>query len=158
MLIKNWYFASYGSLVYQRTFTIPGFWIIRLNNEFIFRDFLVQHALKDLSWRLSRTLSQQRIYLFPTAVFLLLSKQMWLLTNLKWVFDIIAPKRKWLSFQNSLSVIWRFTPSIPRKYINRSNASISTLSAFLTDVYLLDLLKLSFPCKRAIVLFILVFA
>ena len=56
MLIRNWYFASYGSLVYQWTFTIPGFWVIRLKTEFIFPDFLVQHALKDLSWRLSRSL------------------------------------------------------------------------------------------------------
>ena len=39
MLIKNWYFASYGSLVYQWTFTIPGLGIIRLNNEFIFPDY-----------------------------------------------------------------------------------------------------------------------
>ena len=56
MLIKNWYFTSYGSLVYHGTFTIPDFWIIRLKTEFIFPDFLVQHALKDLSWRLSRSL------------------------------------------------------------------------------------------------------
>ena len=49
-------------------------------------------------------------------------------------FDIIAPKTKWLPSENSLSVIWR-----------------------LTHVYLLNLLKLSLHCKRAIVSFILVF-
>ena len=86
-----------------------------------------------------------------------LSKQMSPLRNLRRFFDIIAPKTKWLSFENSLSVIWRFTPSIPLKYINPNNASISTLSGFSTHVYLLDSLKLSLCCKRAIVSFILVF-
>ena len=56
-----------------------------------------------------------------------LSKQMWSLRNLKRFFDIIAPKTKWLSSENSLSVIWRVTPSIPLNYINPNNASISTL-------------------------------
>ena len=55
---------------------------------------------------------------------------MWSLWNLNRFFDIIAPKLKWLSFENSLSVIWRFTPSIPLKYINPNNASISTLPVF----------------------------
>ena len=73
------------------------------------------------------------------------------------VFAIIAPKTKWLSFENSLSVIRRFTTSIPLKCINPSNASMSTLSRFLTHVYLLDSLKLSLRCRRAIVSFILVF-
>ena len=82
---------------------------------------------------------------------------MWLLRNLKQFFDIIAPKTKWLSFENSLSVIWRFTPSIPLKYINPNNASIWTLSAFFTHVYLPDSLKLTLRCKHAIVSFILVF-
>ena len=86
-----------------------------------------------------------------------LSKQMWLLRNLKRFFDIIASKTKWLSFGYSLSVIWRFTPSIPLKYVNLNNASISTLFVILTHVYWLDSLKLSLRCKRTIVSFILVF-
>ena len=59
-----------------------------------------------------------------------LLKQIMPLRNLKELFDIIAPKTKWLSFENILSVIRRFTPSIPLKYINPNNASISTLSVF----------------------------
>ena len=86
-----------------------------------------------------------------------LSKQIWPLRNLKRFFDIITPKTKWLSFDDSLSFIWRFTPSIPLKYINPNNASISALSAFLTHVNLLDLFKLLLRYKRAIVSFILVF-
>ena len=82
---------------------------------------------------------------------------MWHLGNLKRFFEIIVPKTKWLSFENSLSVIWRFTSSIPLKYINQNNASISTMSVFLIHVYLLDSLKLSLRCTRAIVSFILVF-
>ena len=82
---------------------------------------------------------------------------MWHLGNLKRFFEIIVPKTKWLSFENSLSVIWRFTSSIPLKYINQNNASISTMSVFLIHVYLLDSLKLSLRCTRAIVSFVLVF-
>ena len=36
----------------------------------------------------------------------------------RFFLGIIAPKTKWLLFENSLSVIWRFIPSIPLKYIN----------------------------------------
>ena len=82
---------------------------------------------------------------------------MWPLRNLIRLFDIIAPKTKWLSFKDSLSVIWRFTKSIPLKYINPNNASISTPSVFLTHVCLLHSLKLLLRCKRAIVSLILVF-
>ena len=86
-----------------------------------------------------------------------LSKQMWPLRNLKWFFDVITAKVKWLSFENILSVIWRFTPGISLKHINPNNASISALSVFLTHVYLPYSLNLSLRCKRAIDLFILVF-
>ena len=115
---------------------------------------MVQHASKDLNWRFLRSFQQLRIYLFPTAVFFL-----WIVeTNMAFEkSDIITPKTKWLSFDDSLSFIWRFTPSIPLKYINPNNASISALSAFLTHVNLLDLFKLSLRYKRAIVSFILVF-
>ena len=89
--------------------------------------------------------------------FLWFVETMWTLKNLKRIFDINAPKTKWMSFGNSISVIWRFTPSIPQKYIILNNASISNLSVFLTHVYMPDSLKLSLRCKRAIVLFILVF-
>ena len=30
------YFASYGSLAYKKTISIPGWRLIKLNNEFIF--------------------------------------------------------------------------------------------------------------------------
>ena len=119
---------------------------------------MVQHASKDLNWRFPRSFQQLRIYLFPTAVFFL-----WIVeTNMAFeksetVFWHYYTKNKWLSFDDSLSFIWRFTPSIPLKFINPNNASISALSAFLTHVNLLDLFKLSLRCKRAIVSFILVF-
>ena len=83
-----------------------------------------------------------------------LSKQMWSLRNLK-RFDIIAPKTKWLSLENSLSVIWRFTPSIPLKYINRNNASISTLFVFWPMCTCF--IHWSYHSKRALVSVILVF-
>ena len=41
--------------------------------------------------------------------------------------------------------------------MNSNNLSFSTLSVFLTHVYLLDSLMLSLRCKRAIVSFMLVF-
>ena len=92
---------------------------------------LVQHAL---NWRFELNLNRSELKISQmslTAVnlsvshsFVLscrLSKQMWPLKNLKRFFDIISPKTKWLSFENSLSVIWRFTPSIPLKYIKPNN-------------------------------------
>ena len=36
LLIKNWYFASYGSLVYKYVLLISGCQLIRLKNEFVF--------------------------------------------------------------------------------------------------------------------------
>ena len=36
--MKNWYFASYGSLAYNWVLSISGCWFIRLNNEFVFPD------------------------------------------------------------------------------------------------------------------------
>ena len=38
LLISNWYFASNGSLAYKKILLIPGWWLIRLNNEFVFPD------------------------------------------------------------------------------------------------------------------------
>ena len=38
LLIKNWYFASFGSLAYKYILSISGWWFIRLNNESIFLD------------------------------------------------------------------------------------------------------------------------
>ena len=77
--------------------------------------------------------------------------------NLKRFVDINAPKEKWLWFENSLSVIWRFTRSIPIKCINPSNASIPNLSVFFIHGYFLDSLKLPIRCKRAIFSFVSVF-
>ena len=66
-------------------------------------------------------------------------------------------KKKWLSFENSLSVISRSTPCIPLKYINPNNSSIWTLFVFLTHVYFLHSLKLSLHSKHAIVSIIFMF-
>ena len=38
LLIKNWYFVSYGSLVYKQILSISGSSFIRLVNEFVFLD------------------------------------------------------------------------------------------------------------------------
>ena len=38
LLIKNWYFASFGSLAYKYILSISGWWFIRLNNESVFSD------------------------------------------------------------------------------------------------------------------------
>ena len=96
---------------------------------------MVQHALKNLNWRFPRSLKQLQIYLFPTAVFFLVGCWnkcgLWEIWNC--FFDIIASRTKWLSFENSLSVIWRSIPSIPLKYINPNKASISNLSGFFFD-------------------------
>ena len=93
---------------------------------------MVQHALKNLNWRFPRSLKQLQIYLFPTAVFFLVGCWnkcgLWEIWNC--FFDIIASRTKWLSFENSLSVIWRSIPNIPLKYINPNKASISNLSGF----------------------------
>ena len=35
-LIKTWCFASYGSFAYKYILSISGWWLIRLNNEFVF--------------------------------------------------------------------------------------------------------------------------
>ena len=37
-LIKNYYFASYGSFAYKYLSSISGYWFIGLNNEFVFPD------------------------------------------------------------------------------------------------------------------------
>ena len=63
-----------------------------------------------------------------------------------------------MSFENSLSVIGKFIPGIPLKYINPHDASISTLSLFFfIHVYFLHSLELLLCCKHVIILFILVF-
>ena len=99
------------------------------------------------------------MYLFPTAVL-----EIWPLRNLKRLFLALfhqkkkkKKKKKRLSFENSLSVIGRSTPSIPLKYINPNNSSISTLFVFLTHFYFLHSLKLSLCSKHAIVSIILMF-
>ena len=38
LLIKNWYFASYGSVAYKQILSMSGCWSIRLNNDFVFPD------------------------------------------------------------------------------------------------------------------------
>ena len=38
LLIKNWYFASYGPLAYKKNWSVSGCWPIRLYNEFVFPD------------------------------------------------------------------------------------------------------------------------
>ena len=38
LLIKNWYFASYGTLAYKYILSISGRWLVKLNNEFVFPD------------------------------------------------------------------------------------------------------------------------
>ena len=93
---------------------------------------MVQHAVERFESKISQiSLTAANLSVSCSCVLSCgLSKQMWPLRNLKRFFDIIAPKTKWLSFENSLSVIWRFTPSIPLKYINPNNASILTLSVF----------------------------
>ena len=38
LLIKNWYFASYGFLANKWILPISGWWFIKLNNELVFPD------------------------------------------------------------------------------------------------------------------------
>ena len=38
LLVKNWYFASYRYLVYELVLSISGWWLITLNNEFVYSD------------------------------------------------------------------------------------------------------------------------
>ena len=72
------------------------------------------------------------------------------------VFDIIAPKLKSCHFR----IVYQSYEDLLQVFL--WSKSIQTthqfqLSAFLTHVYLLDSLKLSICCKRAIVSFVLVF-
>ena len=38
LLIKYWYFASYGSLEYKYTLSMSGWFYIKFNNKFVFPD------------------------------------------------------------------------------------------------------------------------
>ena len=38
LLIKNWYFASYGSFTYKNIISISGWWFIKFDNAFVFLD------------------------------------------------------------------------------------------------------------------------
>ena len=38
LLIKNWYFVSYGSLAYKYILSMSGLLFIRFNNAFVFPD------------------------------------------------------------------------------------------------------------------------